>query len=148
MMQFPARLFTMRTMPGTILQGDNMKYLIQHKKEFAITVAAFVMAVINLVRAIKSHEVTEELIVAVLVTGTTILAWYYNMPTSEENCKHTGEMRLEKEQNAGIIHGEDFTDEPEEDEEEDGDGLDPDEADADDIDDGPNDADPDDEEVL
>lgn len=73
---------------------------------------------------------------------------YYNNDFTQIASEHTGRMRLEKEQNAGIIHGEDFTDEPEEDEEEDGDGLDPDEADADDIDDGPNDADPDDEEVL
>ena len=76
------------------------------------------------------------------------LGTYFNNDYTQIASKHTGEMRLEKEQNAGIIHGEDFTDEPEEDEEEDGDGLDPDEADADDIDDGPNDADPDDEEVL
>ena len=73
-----------------------MKYLIQHRKEFAITVAAFVMAVINLYKAIKSHNVTEDVIIAVLVTATTILAWYYNMPTSEENSIHTGMMRLEK----------------------------------------------------
>lgn len=87
-----------------------MKYLIQNKKEFAISVAAFVMAVINLIRAIKSHDITEELIVAVLVTGTTVLAWYYNMPTSEENCRHTGEMRLEKQQNKDSdIIGEDFS---------------------------------------
>lgn len=96
-----------------------MKYLVQHRKEFAITVAAFVMAVINLVRAIRSHEVTQELIVAVLVTGTTILAWYYNMPTSEENCEHTGMMRLEKAQNNGYVDGEDFTDTIEEDDDED-----------------------------
>ena len=76
------------------------------------------------------------------------LATYFNNDYTQIASEHTGRMRLEKEQNAGIIHGEDFTDEPEEDEEEDGDGLDPDEADADDIDDGPNDADPDDEEVL
>ena len=88
-----------------------MKYLIQNKKEFAITVAAFVMAVINLVKAIKTGHIDEELIIAVLVTGTTILAWYYNMPTSEENCIHTGAMRLEKEQNKGNITGEDFMDE-------------------------------------
>lgn len=116
-----------------------MRYLIQHKKEFAITVAAFVMAVINLIRAIRSHEVTEELIVAVLVTGTTILAWYYNMPTSEENSEHTGQMRLEKDQKAGLIFGEDFTDDPQP--EEDGEDLDPDELEAPDIDDGPQDGD-------
>lgn len=85
-----------------------MRYLIQHKKEFAITVAAFIMAVINLIRAIRSKEVTEELIIAVLVTGTSILAWYYNMPTSEENCNATGMMRLLKAQRKGDITGEDF----------------------------------------
>ena len=73
-----------------------MRYLIQNRKEFAITVAAFIMAVINLYKAIRSHDVTQDLIIAVLVTGTTILAWYYNMPTSEENSRHTGLMRLEK----------------------------------------------------
>lgn len=114
-----------------------MKYLIQHRKEFAITVAAFVMAIINLVRAIRSHEVTQELIVAVLVTGTTILAWYYNMPTSEENTEHTGAMRLEKMQNNGIIDGEDFTDEYDEDE--DGEPLDEDEENTEELDDGADD---------
>lgn len=73
-----------------------MKYLIQNKRDFAITVAAFIMAVINLVRAIRSGEITQELIVAVLVTASTVLAWYYNMPTSEENHDHTAQMRLEK----------------------------------------------------
>lgn len=73
-----------------------MKYLIQNRKEVAITIAAFVMAVINLIRAIKSKDITEELIVAVLVTGSTVLAWYYNMGTSEENRVATDMMRLEK----------------------------------------------------
>ena len=100
-----------------------MKYLIQNKKEFAITVAAFIMAAINLGKAIKSGEVSEELIVAVLVTATTILAWYYNMPTSKENCEHTGQMRAEKAYNASGTDGEDFYDEEDEpfDIEEDGD---------------------------
>ena len=96
-----------------------MKYLIQNKKEFAITVAAFIMAAINLGRAIRAGEINDELIVAVLVTGTTILAWFYNMPTSEENCRHTGQMRLEKEQRKGIFTGEDFTDEADDVEEDD-----------------------------
>ena len=93
-----------------------MRYLIQNRKEFAITVAAFIMAVINLVRAIRSHEVTEELIIAVLVTASTVLAWYYNMPTSEENCKYTGLMRLEKASNRmDEIAGENFFDDFEDD---------------------------------
>lgn len=92
-----------------------MRYLIQNRKEFAITVAAFIMAVINLYKAIRSHDVTQDLIIAVLVTGTTILAWYYNMPTSEENSRHTGQMRLEKaEQNRDADYiGETFFDDDE-----------------------------------
>lgn len=92
-----------------------MKYLVQHRKEFAITVAAFIMAVINLYKAIRSHDVTEDVIIAVLVTATTILAWYYNMPTSEENSRHTGQMRLEKaEQNRDADYiGETFFDDDE-----------------------------------
>ena len=86
-----------------------MKYLIQNKKEFAITVAAFIMAVINLVKAIRSGDISEDLIIAVLVTATTVLAWYFNMPTSEENCRATGFMRLEKAQkNVSKLAGEDF----------------------------------------
>ena len=97
-----------------------MKYLIQNKKEFAITVAAFIMAVINLVKAIRSGDISEELIIAVLVTATTVLAWYYNMPTSEENCKYTGLMRLEKQTNkVDEFVGEDFFSEPDEETEDD-----------------------------
>ena len=95
-----------------------MKYLIQNRKEFAISVAFFVMTVINLIRAIRSKDIGEELICAVVYGFFGVLAWFYNMPTSEENCRHTGAMRLEKEQNQGIITGENFMDEPAEEEEE------------------------------
>ena len=91
-----------------------MKYLIQNRKEFAISVGFFVMTIISLVRAIKSKDMTEDVIVAVVYAFFGVLAWFYNMPTSEENCIHTGQMRLEKEQNQGKITGEDFTDEAEE----------------------------------
>ena len=94
-----------------------MRFLIQNKKEFAITVAAFIMAVINLVRAIMSKQISEELIVAVLVTASTVLAWYYNMPTSEENCIATGQMRHAKAQKKDGYKGEVFDDEPDEEEE-------------------------------
>lgn len=73
-----------------------MKYLIQNKKEFAITVGVFVMTTINIVRAIMSKEITQECIVAFVLAGFTLLGWFYNMPTSEENCVHTGAMRQEK----------------------------------------------------
>lgn len=88
-----------------------MKYLIKNKKEFAISVGVFVMTAINIVRAIMSKEITQECIVAFVLAGFTLLGWFYNMPTSEENCRHTGKMRLEK------YHpddGENFFDESEE----------------------------------
>lgn len=94
-----------------------MKYLIQNRKEFAISIGFFVMAIINLIRAIMSKEITEELIVAVVFTFFGVLGWFYNMPTSEENCIHTGMMRLEKAQKKGT-NGENFIDEVEEAEEE------------------------------
>ena len=87
-----------------------MKYLIQNKKEFAISVGVFVMTLLNLIRAIMAENVTQECIVAFVLAFCTLLGWYYNMPTSEENCEHTGEMRLAKKQNKGITDGENFKD--------------------------------------
>lgn len=88
-----------------------MKYLIQNRKEFAISVAFFVMAIINLVRAIYQREINGDLVATVIYTFFGVLAWYFNMPTSEENCIHTGEMRQDKaEKKAGYI-GEVFSEE-------------------------------------
>lgn len=86
-----------------------MKYLIQNRKEFAISIGFFVMTAINLVKAIMSKDLSEDLIVAAIYGFFGVLAWFYNMPTSEENCVHTGMMRLEKEQNKGQFDGENFT---------------------------------------
>lgn len=69
------------------------------------------------------------------------LATYFNNDYTRIASEHTGQMRLEKAQNSGDIHGEDFLDEPEPDE--DGEDLDEDEANAEDIDDGPDDGDAD-----
>lgn len=91
-----------------------MKYLIQNRKEFAISVGFFVMTIVELIKAIMSKNVTEELIMWSVYAFLSICAWYYNMPTSEENCIATGEMRMMKEQNKGNFDGEDFTDEAEE----------------------------------
>lgn len=88
-----------------------MKYLIQNRKEFAISVGFFVMTAINLVKAIMSKDITEDLVVAIIYAFFGVLAWFYNMPTSEENCRHTGAMRLEKEQRKGIFTGENFIEE-------------------------------------
>ena len=96
-----------------------MKYLIKNKKEFAIAIGAVVMTAINLVRAIISGELSEDMIITFILAVFTMLGLYYNMPTSKENCEHTGAMRLEKEQNKGKITGENFTDEAEEIKEED-----------------------------
>lgn len=91
-----------------------MKYLVQNRKEFAISIGFFVMTAINLIKAIKSKDLTQDLVVAVIYAFFGVLAWFYNMPTSEENCKHTGLMRTEKEYNKGIISGENFFDDEEE----------------------------------
>lgn len=62
-----------------------MKYLIQNRKEFAISIGFFVMTAINLIKAIKSQDITEDIIVAVIYAFFGVLAWFYNMPTSGEN---------------------------------------------------------------
>ena len=46
------------------------------------------------------------------------LAAYFNNDFTETACKYTGAMRLEKEQNKGIITGENFFDEVENEDEE------------------------------
>lgn len=91
-----------------------MRYLIKNKKEFAISIGVFVMTLLNLIRAIMSKDITEECIVAFVLAAFTLLGWFYNMPTSKENCEMTGEMRLKKRQNKGEIDGEDFVEEPQE----------------------------------
>lgn len=73
-----------------------MRYLIQHKKEFAITIAGFIMAVIALVNALKTRELDEDVIITVIFTALAVLGWFFNMPTSEENSEATVQMRLEK----------------------------------------------------
>ena len=93
-----------------------MKYLIQNRKEFAISVGFFIMTAINIAKAIMSKDISEDLIVAVIYAFFGVLAWFYNMPTSEENCVHTGAMRLEKAQKKEDYMGEDFIGLEEEDE--------------------------------
>ena len=96
-----------------------MKFLIKNRKEFAISIGFFVMTAINLVKAIMSKDLSEDLIIAVVYGFFGVLAWFYNMPTSEENCIHTGMMRFEKEEKNGKVYGEHFLmeDEPYDDEE-------------------------------
>ena len=55
-------------------------------------------------------NVSEEYLLAIVSAIVGALAWYYNMPTSEENCEATGEMRLRKAEKKGI-NGEYFHEE-------------------------------------
>jgi hypothetical protein len=87
-----------------------MKYLIQNRKEFAISVGFFVMTAISLIKAIMAKQIDENLIIAFVYAFFGVLGWYYNMPTSAENCEHTGMMRLEKHR---PDDGEDFFEEGE-----------------------------------
>lgn len=73
-----------------------MRYLIKHRKEFAITVAGFIMAVIALANALKAKELNEDVIITVIFTALAVLGWFFNCPTSKENSEATVEMRLRK----------------------------------------------------
>ena len=85
-----------------------MRYLIQHRKEFAISVGFFIMTAISLVKAIMQKEINEDLIIAVVYGFFGVLAWFYNMPTSEENCEATGYMRQRKAEKKADYKGEKF----------------------------------------
>jgi len=77
------------------------------------------MAVVNLINGIRHGILSEESIIAVLVTAAGVLAWYFNMPTSEENCMATGEMRARKQYNKGNVYNEQIGEIEEEGEEDD-----------------------------
>ena len=85
-----------------------MRYLIQHRKEFAISVGFFIMTAISLVKAIMQKEINEDLIIAAVYGFFGVLAWFYNMPTSEENCEATGYMRQRKAEKKKDYKGEKF----------------------------------------
>ena len=95
-----------------------MKYLIQHTKELIITVGVFISVALIVawaIHAIIRNELSYENIIALLAAIFEMLGWYYNMPTSKENCEHTGLMRLAKQQNNIRQEiGENFFDEIEE----------------------------------
>lgn len=76
-----------------------MKYLIQNRKEFAITVLLFIVYAIVLVWAVWDivHGTFDiKNFLSIVASIISYFGWYFNMPTSEENCRHTGEMRQEK----------------------------------------------------
>lgn len=90
-----------------------MKYLIKNKKEFTITITAVIVAILDLVKVATGADLgfNEDSILAIVSTIIGALIWFYNMPTSKENCEATGRMRLEKAQNKSKITGEDFREE-------------------------------------
>lgn len=87
-----------------------MKHLIKNTKEFIITILVFITIAFILYDGFKEGTPIDNVIESVII----ILGWYYNMPTSEENCLATGRMRAEKEQKKDGYVGECFTDEVEE----------------------------------
>lgn len=94
-----------------------MKYLIKNQKEFVISLGVFATILLILLWSIWSiftGNLDYKNLIAIIGAVFEIFGWYYNMPTSEENCRHTGEMRLEKAQNNYQFDGENFVDEVEE----------------------------------
>lgn len=87
-----------------------MRYLIQHRKESIISLGVIVtilLIIIWSVWSIFTGNLDYKNLIVVAGGIFEILGWYYNMPTSEENCRHTGEMRAEKRERQGI-YGEYF----------------------------------------
>ena len=74
-----------------------MKYLIEYPMRSAIAIGAVVMNLINIIRAIRTGEITEEMIVAFLLAVFTLLGLYYNMPTSIEGMAGLEEIKTLKE---------------------------------------------------
>ena len=86
-----------------------MKYLIQNRKEFTITIVALIVAILDILKVIGLDipNVSEEYLLTIVSAIMGVLVWFYNMPTSHENCEATGEMRLKKAEKKGT-NGEQF----------------------------------------
>lgn len=94
-----------------------MKYLVQNRKECTMTIVALVVAILDFLKVFFGVDfgIADEQVLAVVSSIMGVLVWYYNMPTSLENCIHTGEMRAEKAERKGKCEGEKFySDEDEE----------------------------------
>lgn len=89
-----------------------MKYLLQNRKELTITIVALIVAICDFLKVLGFDipEVNEEYILAIVSAIMGVLVWFYNMPTSLENCEATGEMRARKAMRKGKVIGEDFYD--------------------------------------
>lgn len=92
-----------------------MKYLIQNKDACIRAIVGLVVAIINLFACFGiDFNVQEDAILSVVTVVVMAICFFYNNPTSKENSEHTGAMRLEKKQNKGIVEGENFIDNIEE----------------------------------
>ena len=95
-----------------------MKYLIQNTKEFVIAICVVLCVITICVLAVLSGDYLK-MAGALVNVVFTLLGLYYNIPTSEENCKATGYMRWLKSIRKGEGVGDGLADEPETDAEED-----------------------------
>lgn len=87
-----------------------MKYLIQNRKEFTITIVALIVAIVDVLKVfgLDIPNISEEYLLAIVSAIVGALVWFYNMPTSHENCEATGEMRARKAEAKGKVNGEYF----------------------------------------
>lgn len=88
-----------------------MKYLIQHRKESIISLGVFVtilLIIIWSVWSIFTGNLDYKNLIVVAGGIFEVLGWYYNMPTSEENCEETGFMRQRKAEKKNDYKGEKF----------------------------------------
>ena len=94
-----------------------MKYLVQNRKECTMTIVALVVAILDFLKVFFGVDfgIADEQVLAVVSSIMGVLVWYYNMPTSLENCEATGEMRARKAERMNRCKGEKFySDEDEE----------------------------------
>lgn len=93
-----------------------MKYLLQNRKEATITIVALIVAILDILRVfgVDVPSISEEYILTIISAIMGVLVWYFNMPTSEENCEATGEMRAKKAEKNGTVEGEYFYSDDEE----------------------------------
>lgn len=91
-------------------------------KETLITaIVAFIVAVIDLIKIFFCIDICigDEQILAVVTVVVGVVCYWRNQNWTEEACRHTGAMRLEKTQRKRKkINGENFYDEVDEQEEE------------------------------
>ena len=87
-----------------------MKYLVQNRKEFTITIVALIVAILDILKVIGLDvpNVSEEYLLTIVSAIMGVLVWFYNMPTSHENCEATGEMRARKAEKKDGYNGEQF----------------------------------------